>query len=65
MATGFILWHREERRLLVPTLFTDTNDADAAIRRHRSKSPQLAGEGKRYGGAAGSGQTIDKITVTY
>jgi hypothetical protein len=65
MATGYILWHREERRLLTPTLFTDTNDADAAIRRHRSKSPQLAGESKRHGGPAGTGQTIDKVSVTY
>jgi hypothetical protein len=65
VATGFILWWREERRLLTPTLFTDTNDADAAIRRHRSKSPQLGGEAKKYGGAAGTGQTIDKVSVTY
>ena len=65
MATGVVVWWREGRRLLTNEIYPDSSTADAAIRRHLSKSPHLAGESLRAAQGKYTAHNFDKLNVTY
>jgi hypothetical protein len=57
LRTGYVIWWREEKRLLDNTVYPSAKAADAAILRNFEKSPHLAGRPES------DGQTLDKVKV--
>jgi hypothetical protein len=56
-STAYLVWWREEKRLLENTVYPSAEAADSAIQRHFEKSPHLAGRPES------AGQTLDKVQV--